>query len=305
MNDVAETARDQIPTTETFSIPSQDGFCLGLTRYAPRVSAAGNVVIAGCIGAPQRYYRHFAQFLASEGYSVVTFDYRGIGQSRSGSLRGFRASLEDWAEKDLESVVNWSIERGKTAVVGHSFGGHAFGLLSRVNELVGLYTFASGAGHHSYMSPWEASKVRLMWGVLGPALISTFGYLPSKRIGLGEDLPLGVYQQWREWCASEDYFFADRDKNYTARFAKVTVPVHAVAATDDPWSPPKSVRAFIRGYTAAEGVRLDEIAPKSLGQRQIGHMGYFRPAVGRELWTDVVKWFGQRNFHGLAAPSAR
>jgi predicted alpha/beta hydrolase len=48
-----------------------------------------------------------------------------------------------------------------------------------------------------------------MWRVVAPALVRWKGYLPWSLLGMGEDLPLGVYRQWRRWCGYPHYFFDD------------------------------------------------------------------------------------------------
>lgn len=280
-------------TTRQETIVASDGYPIVCTHFGQSEGAPLRVVVAGCIGARQSYYRHFAQRLAREGWCVSTFDYRGIGLSRRGPLRAFSANLTDWAENDLEAVVNRSLNQGKTAVVGHSFGGHAFGTLTRVNELEALYTFASGAGHHSYMNFMEGLKVRAMWSILGPVTTRPLGYLPSQKLGLGQDLPLGVYRQWKEWCSSPQYFFDRPDNDYRERFDRVGVPIRAITSVDDPWSPPRSVRAFVAGYRGVAPVIVDETSPDELGVKHIGHMGYFRPGKCERLWETAVQWLHQ------------
>ncbi len=36
---------------------------------------------------------------------VITYGYRGIGESRSGSLRGFKASWSGWGVLDFEAML--------------------------------------------------------------------------------------------------------------------------------------------------------------------------------------------------------
>ncbi|MFX7816485.1 alpha/beta fold hydrolase, partial [Acinetobacter baumannii] len=83
----------------------------------------------------------FASYLAHRGCAVLTYDYRGIGDSRQPamvgynqpkSLVGFKASMSDWAAQDVTAAVRWRRERYHglpLAYVGHSFGGQALGLI--------------------------------------------------------------------------------------------------------------------------------------------------------------------------------
>ena len=47
-------------------------------------------------GIPQDVYRNYVIYLAEAGFTVVTFDYRGVAASAPNNLKGFQASLQDW-----------------------------------------------------------------------------------------------------------------------------------------------------------------------------------------------------------------
>lgn len=273
------------------SFRATDGYALEGTVFGDPARARATLVVAGATGVPAAFYRRFAEHAATRGFAAVTFDYRGIGASKRGRLRGFQASFLDWAEQDLAAVAAWSCARGPTAVVGHSFGGHAFGLLPDANTTLGLYTFGTSAGWGGHMPLDERAKAWLLWHVVGPATTAALGYLPSRRLGLGESLPYGVYRQWKTWCRHPDYFFGNPDLGplLRARFAEVIVPCVAVNASDDCWAPPRSARAFMAGYTHSEVV-LRVVAPR-LGP--IAHMGYFRPEQAW-LWDEALDWASER-----------
>jgi predicted alpha/beta hydrolase len=84
-------------------------------------------------------------------------------------------------------------------MVGHSFGGHAFGVLPNHRKVAKFYTFGTGAGWHGWMPPSEQLKVHIMWKILGPLLVKWKGYLAWSKLGMGEDLPLGVFREWKNW----------------------------------------------------------------------------------------------------------
>ena len=92
---------------QTLTLASPDGPRLGARLFRPtpgqRVKAA--VLIGGAMGVRQDYYQPFAQWLASQGYAVLSFDYRGMGDSRAGSLRGFDADLFSWA-RDTDTAID-------------------------------------------------------------------------------------------------------------------------------------------------------------------------------------------------------
>src|SRR5262247_4113195 len=123
------------PSGGTMRIEALDGFALGATHYPARSSRGVALIVNSAMAVPQTYYAEFARAAAERGFDVVTYDYRGIGASRPApyerSLRGLRASASDWMRLDFEGVHRWvrrELEPQRVAVVGHSFGGKAFGL---------------------------------------------------------------------------------------------------------------------------------------------------------------------------------
>ncbi|QGZ39220.1 putative alpha/beta hydrolase [Pseudoduganella flava] len=276
------------------TIRAADGYPLAATRYLPDGPERARLVVAGATGVPQGFYRRFAEFAAGRGYAVTTFDYRGVGLSAPESLAGFDGDFLDWARLDLAAVVDATSDATAGGgvpllLVGHSYGGHAFGLLPNHAKIDGMYVFGTGAGWHGWMPLFERLKVLFMWHVAGPILTRRHGYLAWSRLGMGEDLPLGVYRQWRRWCRFPHYFFDDpamRDKVVPA-YAEVRAPIVAVNATDDPWAPPASRDAFMAGYRNAQWQGVDVDPRRGFGK--LGHMGYFRPHA-QPLWAAALEW---------------
>lgn len=276
-------------------ILASDGFALSLDRYIPDSSPRGLIIVAGAIGVPQAFYKHFASFARRRQFEVVTFDYRGIGRSAPPSLRGFRASLTDWGTLDLAAVVERCRARAADAnvplyIVAHSFGGHAFGMLPNPGAVTACFTYGTGAGWHGHMPRMEQLRVHALWQIIGPALTAWKGYLPWSAIGMGEDLPRGVYRQWRQWCRYPHFFFDDPHVGVQmrAQFSRVTTRMLAVAAVDDRWSPPRSRDAFLTGYPNVQLTNLT-INPSTVGLSSLGHMGYFRSPAA-PLWSTMLRW---------------
>jgi predicted alpha/beta hydrolase len=283
-----------------FVLAARDGYPLAATHWSPSTPSRAQLLVLGATGVPQGFYRAVAAHAAAQGCDVLTFDYRGIGGSKPETLRGFPATYDDWARLDAAAALDALREPGKPLwVVGHSFAGHAMGLMADGGNASAMYTFGSGAGWSGWMPPAERRRVWWLWNVIGPPAVALLGCLPMKRLGLGgEDLPAGVYRQWRHWCGFPRYFFDDPQANVNGRldgFAKARYPIAAANALDDLWALPASRDAFFSGYTATtvEAIDLD---PREHGA--LGHMGYFRR--GRErLWDDALAWLDR---HGATPP---
>ncbi|MEN0060878.1 MAG: alpha/beta hydrolase [Myxococcota bacterium] len=270
-------------------LESEDGTQLEATHYpGPQ---AGWVFIGSATGVPQRFYAPMARWLVENvGVNVLTLDYRGVGASRPETLRGYPATKRDWA-RDFAAGVAYAAERGPTVVVGHSFCGHAFGMTTAHRKTRGCYVFAGGAGWHGWMPRGEGLRVWAAWNVLLPPLVSLYGYLPARRLGMGEDLPRGVYKDWRRWCSYPNYFFDDPSAaDFTGEFEQVEAPVVAVNSVDDRWAPPRSAQALFAHYP---NHRLVTVDPSALGVKGIGHLNYVRPKC-KALWSDMGNFVRER-----------
>jgi predicted alpha/beta hydrolase len=275
----------------TFTLPAKDGYPLQAIHYPAMGVRKGQLIVAGATGVKQLFYSRFASFAAEQGFEVWTLDYRGIGLSRPQRLAELRMNYLDWARLDLAALLDHVQAQGEGPVwmVGHSYGGHAFGLLPGHERVQRFATLATGAGWHGWMPPLERLRVQLMWRVLGPLLVRAKGYLAWSLLGMGEDLPRDVFYQWRHWCRWPRYFFEDPAlPELSAQFAQVRTPILAINATDDKWAPPASRDAFMAAYSQAQ-VQSMTVAPSSLGMSVIGHMAYFRPQA-RALWQQTLDW---------------
>lgn len=279
------------PPPQPVQLTAADGYRLAALHYPAVGAAQARLFVAGATGVAQRFYAPFARFSANQGIDVWTLDYRGVGLSRPPDLRALQMHYIDWARLDLPALLDHVEARGQGPIwmVGHSYGGHALGLMHGNARVQRMATFATGAGWHGWMPPLERARVMLLWHVIGPALVRSTGFLAWSRLGLGEDLPRDLFFQWRRWCQWPRYFFEDPDlPGLAEEFARVRTPIRAVNAIDDRWAPPASRDAFMQAYRNApvERVTLD---PRSLGMGPIGHVGYFRPRA-EALWRETLAW---------------
>jgi predicted alpha/beta hydrolase len=283
-------------TSTPLQLQTADGCRLAATHF----SAPGDqfMVMAGATAVPRGFYKRFAEFAQARGVNVITTDYRGSGESRTGPLKGFEMEYADWSRYDLAAAVNYAAQRGRVWLVGHSLGGHAIGQLPEPNVLQAAYVCGTGAGWHGWMPRPERYRAWAMWNLIGPITTRIYGYHPMSKFGMGEDLPMGVYRDWKRWCANPHYFFDDPEaRAITEKFAQVRIPLAAAVSTDDLWAPPASRDAFFKGYSGAAVQRID-FKPAELGVEQVGHMGYFRAQAGAVLWPQILAWLAQ---HGLRA----
>lgn len=282
---------------QEITVTCADGVRIATTEYTPEIEPIGQILLGGATGVPQGFYRRFAEHANQRGFVVRTLDYRGVAKSAPVTLRGYRMNYLDWARQDLVATLEQISQKRPTIntyLVGHSYGGHALGLMSNHAKIAKAVFFGAGSGWSGHMPLAERIKVEFMWNALGPVITPIVGYMPGKIIG-GADLPLDVYKQWRQWCKFPHYFFDDPlMKGRLAGFDEVTSPIKAINATDDLWALPASRDHFFKGYTRAAVTPIN-IEPKEFKlAKGIGHMGYFRKGC-EALWTPTLDWFLEPN----------
>jgi predicted alpha/beta hydrolase len=296
---VTEAALDDV-FTDDITVPAADGYKLGATLFLPRGAKSHAVLINSATAVPRKIYRGFAGYLARRGCAVLTYDYRGIGDSRQKavegynqprSLVGFKASMSDWAALDVTSAVDWMRERYHhlpLGYVGHSFGGQALGLLSNNTEVARALLIASQAGYWKLMASPERYRVYAVLNFVGLPLTRLFGYMPGWS-GLGEDLPKGVFEQWVRWVMSERYLFTDPKLPGLSNFAKYRGALRSLCISDDPWATRPAVEMLCSGFSSITPDILT-VTPADVGAAKIGHFGFFRPEHRDTLWRGAAEW---------------
>src|SRR5262245_56379884 len=135
---------------ESLALPAVDGYPLAAHLFRPDGAPRATVVVPAAMGVRQDFYFPFARWLRERGFEALTFDYRGVGRSAPASLRGFDASVLDWATKDYDAALRWAKARssgGRVYIVGHSLGGQLPGVLPSAGLVDGIVTVASGSGY--------------------------------------------------------------------------------------------------------------------------------------------------------------
>ncbi len=285
---------------DDITFPAADGYLLGATLYLPRGAKRHAVLINSATAVPRKLYKGFASYLARRGCAVLTYDYRGTGDSRQKSLAGynqprslvgFKASMSDWAALDVTAAVAWMRGRYKTLplnYVGHSFGGQALGLLANNTEVSRALFIAAQAGYWKLMAAPERYRVYAMLNVVGVPLTRLMGYTPGWT-GLGLDLPKGVFLQWVGWVMSERYMFDDPDLKALENFPHYKGALRALCISDDPWATRPAVELLCSGFTSIEPDILT-ITPADAGAARIGHFGFFKPEHRDTLWRGAAEW---------------
>lgn len=267
-----------------------DGYPLAVTRFPAEGRPWATVLIAGAMGVRQDFYEPLARFLAENGIHALTFDYRGMGASREGSLRGLQADVMTWAQSDLDAMLREARSAGPSLpafALGHSLGGQLFGAVREGSRLDAIVTVTAGSGwyRHNHLMPLQ---VRFFWFVAIPLLTPLFGYFPGKRLRMVGDLPAGVAWQWRRWGTHPEYLLCEGEE-MRHRFDAVGAPVLGFSFEDDAIITRPAVDQ-LHGFYRNARVERRHLAPGDAGRGRIGHFGYFLPASRDNLWRDTLDW---------------
>lgn len=284
--------REHAPTRR-FVLVARDGALLSAALHEPVTPPRAAVVILGATAVPRGFYDRFARHLADRGFRVLSFDYRGIGGSRPESLRGFHASMRDWAELDAGAAIERAraISPGLPVfAVGHSFGGHVIGLRSKMDDVDAMVLVGSQLPHWKHWRGVNRLEVAAFWYGMVPFFSTVLGYVPGFA-GVDQDLPADAARDWARWGSHPDYFVGHVD-GAADRLAKFAAPVLAFSFTDDWYAPKESTRSLLSRLTSAK-IRHRRVHPSELGQDAVGHFGFFRPKLAAPLWAEVTRFFDE------------
>ena len=169
-------------------IISPDGFPLSALFGEPEMNVRGIVVISAATGVRKEFYLNFARFLVENGYRVLLYDYRGIGESANGDIKASVIYMHEWGTKDMNAVLNYlTLDRGFTDIIwlGHSIGAQLVGLLEKRDQVIKVISINAALGYWGYFPYPMRLVVWLLWHIIGPLLINIYGYGVMKKIGWG------------------------------------------------------------------------------------------------------------------------
>lgn len=276
------------------AIVCEDGVRLGGHLWSNgHQTDCGRIVINPATGVLARYYHPYAQFLADHGFTVLTYDYRGIGQSRPGQLRGCRYRWADWGEQDFAAALGFldaHTPHGPMLVVGHSIGGFLPGFARNASLIDRMLTVGAQYAYWRDYAGHKRLRLLLKWHVVMPALTALCGYFPGKKLGWLEDLPAGVARDWSFRRARMELNAPqDSRQDILQRFAAVKAEILAIAIADDEIGTPSAIRRALRYYENVAAVEV-ALSPSDLGLDRIGHFSLFHKRHAADFWLDTLLW---------------
>lgn len=280
--------------TRDFFITCADGVQLAATIYDPG-NCLGAILIGPATGIKRVFYRAFAQYLAENGFGVLIFDNRGIGDSLNGPIKKSTASLVEWGQLDMPAALDalmGHFPHAKYHLIGHSAGGQLIGFMPNALALTSIFNVAASSGSLKNMTYPFKAKAHFFMNIFIPLNNLLWGFTPAQWVGMGEPLPKNVAQQWRHWCNGSGYAQVFLRKNPVAHcYDTLHCPALWIHATDDTIATQANVMEMIRVFPQLNA-KLHTLIPREHGLREIGHMKFFS-RQNKVLWPIALEWLQQ------------
>lgn len=253
----------------------------------------GTVIINAATGVLARYYHRYARFLSAHGFDVLTYDYRGIGQSRPARLQGCGYRWRDWGQKDFDAVLRFMHahkREGSLLIVGHSIGGFLPGLAESNGMIDRILTVGAQYAWWGDYAPRQRLRLFCKFHVIMPALTFACGYFPGRRLGWLEDLPAGVANEWSFRGPNfERSYPVNLRQDARMRPKTVTAPILAVTISDDEFGTLPAIRRTLRYYQNAERIII-QLKPADYNRQTLGHFNLFNDSHKEGFWVDTLSW---------------
>jgi predicted alpha/beta hydrolase len=257
-------------------ITTSDGATLRGTLY--EASGDRAIVIAGAMGAPRRYYDAFARYAAERGFTVLTFDYRGMGESKHD-----HAKLADWGRFDIPAAIDFVKPRAVT-LIAQSVGGQVAGMAPNLTSVQRIVFVAAQSGYWRLWTGLRRYRIGLLW-LLMLSVTRILGFFPARFVGLGrENLPRDVAIEWARWIRHPDYQFGFGQQIDLRGYASYGGPMLAWSFDDDGLAPRLNVEVLLRRYSGAS------IDHRHVIEHGVGHFGFFRSGIGEPFWDQTLDW---------------
>lgn len=278
---------------QEISITTEKGHSLSATKFSGTKSNQQTIVISSATGVLQGYYGKFASYFASLGFTVYTFDYHGIGKSGAEIklLKKNSSDLKSWGSIDQAAILAHAKKHrpdDRLILITHSVGGQILGFNPNCELLDKVVLVASQTGYWRYFKGWHYPKMWLLWYVIIPFLTPIFGYFPSKRLGLFENLPKQMVYEWSKWGKQREYMMHfHNDREYF--FDRLEVPLLSWSFPGDHFAPKETVDWLTRQYRNAKVERIHYLPSKN-HRNKLKHFGFFRVAFKETLWKKTEEW---------------
>lgn len=276
---------------ESLNIICNDGYNLSARFYQTQQKTCNlPILLCPATGITQAFYHAFAEWLVLQDYDVLSFDYRGIGDSLHGPLKNCKASIQDWGVLDIPAAIDaliFKTKKDKVLLIGHSAGGQLLGIVPNFDKVAKVVAVSGSSGYVKGLKGRTKLMAPVMFNFIFPISNMLKGYGTTKILGMGENLPKNVAKQWAQFCHKPGYVKNAIGKTIFEDYHQLILcPITALWASDDEIATQANVNDLLSLYPNSEK-KAYELKPSELGHIQIGHMLMFKKSH-QNIWPIIA-----------------
>ena len=296
-------SRAKVPErgSEAIDIRTSDGWSLRADVHEPGGTPIGVAVLAHAMMARRSEFERpkgagLATMLVTRGWRVVSFDFRGHGDSGPLARDGASYGYDDFVARDMPAVHEFARSRLRrkrpVVLVGHSLGGHV-GLAAQGTGLVSFDGIV-GVGANVWLreleplpSRWLVKRATLAAIV---AVSRRVGRFPARLLRMGSDDESRAYfEDFERFARTGAWTSADGSADYLAALGDVRVPVLQVVSDGDRIAclAESGVRFVAR---CAGGHEVIRVTVGDDGGPPPDHMGMVTGGRIGSVWERVEGW---------------
>lgn len=277
---------------KTVSIHTKDHYEIIATVFEPNTDAGKLLVVNSATGVRQQTYYGFAKFFAENGYTVITYDYRGISLSKPQKMKGFEANMRIWGNTDYKAIteyINQNYSQHRKFLIGHSVGALILGM-NEDSEIFEKFSFvATQNTYYGHLRPSVQLMSWLGFGLYQPMITRLKGYFETDLVNLGESLPKGVSEDWRTLIMHKKSInkLLEQTPNFSENLTQEVLYLHM---EDDDWITKTGMELLMKETFPKMKPTYRTVKVSESTGEAIGHINFFR-SRHQQLWNIVLDWF--------------
>ena len=271
-------------------LKNPDGFNLSVKIFEPEHPMGKLLIINSATGVKQQVYFSFAKYMSQNGFTVITYDYSGIGESKPKEMRNFKSSMRIWGTCDFKTLTEFikkEYPQEEKFCLGHSVGALILGM-NADSAIFRKFVFVATQDAYLENLKFNIAVTALFgFGIALPITTTLLGYFPAHWFGLGETLPKGVAYDWRTLILhpkSTSRLYEKNEVDFSKNLTQKTLIIHA---EDDPWVTQKGMDNLLKNVYPNLLKNFREIEISESEKKEIGHINFFR-SFNKKLWKIVL-----------------
>lgn len=261
--------------------------------FSLEISKQKLVLINSATGVKQQIYFKIAEYLAENGFTVITYDYSGIGLSKPKNLRNYKSSMRTWGTEDYKTITDFiklNYQNYEKHLIGHSVGALILGMNKDSDIFKSFVFFGTQKAYVGHLNLKTKLTAYGGFGIIQPLTTRIFGYFPAHRFGLGESLPKHAANDWKTLVMNKNSTNALLEKLEENFSKNLTQNVLVLRAEDDNWLTETGVKNLLTETYPNLKPIYSLIKTEESPKNEIGHVNFFR-SYNEPLWSIILQYF--------------